>query len=97
MKVKATTPEMVVVDPETDELISFFNGKRFRVGRIQVIRTYKDRFEIDLNLLDSHGSTSKKTLKMHFDDLILMDATMHQICTSFKEGKKAEKETTSNP
>lgn len=102
MKVKATTPEMVVVDPEThcdpDEPdVIFFDGKYLRIARIEMVRMYKDRFEIDIKQIDQLATQVKKTFKMHFDDLIQMDATMHQICTSFKGGKKAEKETTNHP
>lgn len=92
MKVKATTPEMVVVDPETlfdkDGFI-LFDGKQHAWGtRVIMTRTLKDHFEIDVEIVHTNGVAyckSKKTFKLYFRDLLQMDLTMHSICSSFKE------------
>lgn len=92
MKVKATTPEMVVVDPETSfntDGFILFDGKHALGVRVIMTRTLKDHFEIDTEILHADGvcndCKSKKTFKLYFRDLLQMDLTMHSICSSFKE------------
>lgn len=91
MKVKASTPEMVVVDPETSfntDGFILFDGKHALGVRVIMTRTLKDRFEIDVEVVHTNGVAyckSKKTFKLYFRDLLQMDLTMHSICSSFKE------------
>ena len=91
MKVKATTKDLVVVDPETffdPHGFVLFDGKYVDFGRVAMARLYVDHMELDFESQDS--DVHKKTRKFYYHDLLQMNETLHLI----KEGEKIDHTTT---
>lgn len=77
VKVKATTKDLVVVDPESDkdQWVQLDQG----VALPSMVRIFKDHIEIDMKLDAMEQTKKKKTLKFWYHDLLLMNETLYRI------------------
>jgi hypothetical protein len=79
MKVKAANEKLVVIDleaknPADNELAEHtFDGE---IMLPRILRVFEDHVEIRVSVCGK----SRKTLKVYFNDAILMNRTLHRIC-----------------
>ncbi len=80
VKVKAATNDLVVVDLEPSKDV--WGWVQLNQGGTcpNIVRVYKDRIEIDVEIELSNGlGMRKKTLKFWLHDLLLMNETLYRI------------------
>lgn len=79
MKVKAATEQLVVIDLErvkNEWVVQLDQG----TADPKVVRVYKDHVEIDVEIESSYSARRyKKTLKIWFHDMLLMNETLYRI------------------